>query len=152
MKARELEYERESLSPAPQTRPSDAINKQTCCVRIDALFSQLLPCHSIPYLSMYYYSLYFCFAFKTSSVIPAPRRHSEWPETLAGRCSSNPAAPNGLSFASVLSCSPQIRTNAQLSDLNSVKVLMCHTSPHITNHSTYSTFPNGLANSSKTPF
>lgn len=36
-----------SPHPAMRTGPSDAINKQTCCVRIDVLFPKPLSCHLV---------------------------------------------------------------------------------------------------------
>lgn len=102
MKAGEPSSERESLcscSPSPhrgiQTTPTDAINKQTCCVRTGVLFPQLLSIHLFSYLLLFPGSLV---CFQLTSVLVAPCRLFQCPKTLAGLCSSHPVALNGLSL------------------------------------------------------
>lgn len=110
MKARELSSETgkpvlvlPQPPPATQTGPSDGINKQTCCVRIDVLFPLLCFFHAISstYLSIYYYSLDLWFAFSPTRVLLAPKRLFQCLKTLAGLCSSHPAVLNGPSLHQV---------------------------------------------------
>lgn len=126
--------------PAMQTRPSDTINKQTCCVSTDVRFPLLLSCH---FIHLFIYLLLFpgsVVCFQPTSVLLAPCRLFQCPKTLAGLCSNHPAALNGLSLHQLSTgLRKYTRTKSCQTTVNGANIQTL-----ISNHTAYSTFCNGL--------
>lgn len=112
-------------------------------------FPSLSHAISSTYLSIYYYSLDLV-CFQPTSVLMAPCRLFECPKTLAGLCSSHPAALNGLSLHQLpTGLHKYTHEKSCQSAVNGANIQACHKSPLISNHTAYTAFSNGLTNRTK---